>query len=44
MARNEKRENDKDTKERRKGSGDGDCFAGDMIILSLSVFKEDIAR
>lgn len=24
-------------------SGDSDCLAGDMIILSVSVFKEDVA-
>lgn len=29
--------------EDRTPNGDGDCFAGDMIILSLSVFKEDVA-
>lgn len=33
----------------REREGDGirsrnsDCFAGDMIILSVSVFKEDVA-
>lgn len=41
-----KRENDEDTKERRKKRemGDGDCFVGDMIILSLNIFKEDVER
>lgn len=29
--------------EDRTPNGDSDCFAGDMIILSLSVFKEDVA-
>lgn len=24
-------------------SEDGDCFAGDMIILGSSVFEEDVA-
>lgn len=27
----------------RTPSRDGDCFVGDMIILNLSVFKEDVA-
>lgn len=33
----------REEEERKKASEDGDCFAGDMIILGSSVFKEDAA-
>lgn len=46
-----KRETDKDNRKSRERereedgirSRNSDCFAGDMIILSVSVFKEDVA-
>jgi len=33
----------REREEEEEGSENGECFAGDMIILSLSVFKEAVA-